>query len=258
MRQDLNPVVNILGVDIVSIRFDEAVSAILRWMDAGERGRVVVTPNVNHLVLYQDDAAFREAYSKASLVLADGRYVILMSRMLGSPLPEPVNGSDLVPALMEDAGKRGGLSVYLLGAMPGVAEKARAKIESRWPDVTVVGTYSPPPGFEDDPGEVERIINKIAPLEPDLLVVGVSPPRQEIWASKYANRTRAAVTICAGATIDFLAEVKPRAPAWMQKAGLEWVFRALSEPRRLVPRYARDGVSVLRLLSREFLRRKGP
>jgi N-acetylglucosaminyldiphosphoundecaprenol N-acetyl-beta-D-mannosaminyltransferase len=257
MNQDSNPAVNILGVDIVPIRFDEAVRTILGWIADGESGRFVVTPNVNHVVLYQDDAAFREAYSKASLVLADGRYIILMSRLLGRPLPEPVNGSDLVPALMEAAAERGGLSVYLLGAMPGVAETAKAKIESRWPDVQVVGTYSPPLGFEKDPDEIAGIIKRIAPLAPDLLVVGASPPRQEIWASGNACQTRAAVTVCAGATIDFLAEIKPRAPVWMQKAGLEWVFRALSEPRRLVPRYARDGVSVLRLLSRELLRRKG-
>jgi N-acetylglucosaminyldiphosphoundecaprenol N-acetyl-beta-D-mannosaminyltransferase len=254
MNQDSNPAVNILGVDIVPLRFDEAVRTILGWMEQGESGRFVVTPNVNHLVLYQENEPFRAAYQEASLVLADGRYVILMSRLLGRPLPEPVNGSDLVPALMAAASERGGMSVYLLGAMPGVAEKASDKIESQWPDVRVVGTYSPPPGFENDPEEVASIIGRIAPLAPDLLVVGVSPPRQEIWASRYAHQTRAAVTICAGATIDFLAEVKPRAPTWMQKAGLEWVFRAFSEPRRLVPRYTRDGIAVLRLLSREFLR----
>ena len=256
MNQDANRIVNLFGVDICSIRFDEAVQTIFGWIDRRERSHFIVTPNVNHLVLFQDNAAFREAYDKASLVLADGRYVILMSRLLGTPLPEPVNGSDLVPALMESSAARGGLTVYLLGAMPGVAETARDRIHARYPHVRVVGTYSPPPGFEDDPAELREIEERINSVSPDLLVIGVSPPRQEIWALRYAAKAGAAVSICAGATIDFLAEVKPRAPEWMQKSGLEWVFRALSEPRRLIPRYFSDGVALLRLLSREVLGRR--
>lgn len=244
---------NIFGVEICSVTFDEAVDTVLGWIDGKKQGRVVVTPNVNHLVLFQENAAFREAYRRASLVLPDGRYVILISRILGRPLPEPVNGSDLVPALMSRSRSRGRLSVFLLGAMPGIAEVAAAKIEARWPHVSVVGTYSPPMGFENDPAENRSIVDRINSVSPDLLVVGVTPPRQEIWLSSHMDEIHASVGIGAGATIDFLAGAKPRAPRWMQRFGMEWVFRAFSEPRRLVPRYFSDGLAVLRLLYREIM-----
>jgi N-acetylglucosaminyldiphosphoundecaprenol N-acetyl-beta-D-mannosaminyltransferase len=243
--------VDIFGVKIYPITFNETVETLLRWIDEGKTGRFIVTPNLNHLVLYQDNADFRDAYEKASLVVPDGRYVILISRILGRSLPEPVNGSDLVPALMEESKRRGNLTVFLLGAMPGIAEAAAAKIESRWSHVNVVGTYSPPLGFETDPLENQSIIDRINKVAPDLLIVGVTPPRQEIWLSKHAAQISASASICAGATIDFLAESKPRAPLWMQKSGMEWVFRALSEPRRLMPRYFNDGIAVLKLFYRE-------
>jgi N-acetylglucosaminyldiphosphoundecaprenol N-acetyl-beta-D-mannosaminyltransferase len=243
--------VEIFGVDICSITFNETVETLLRWIEERKTGRFIVTPNLNHLVLYQDDADFRNAYGKASLVVPDGRYVILISRILGRRLPEPVNGSDLVPALMEESKRRGNLTVFLLGAMPGIAEAAAAKVESRWRHVKVVGTYSPPVGFETDPLENQSIIERINKVSPDLLIVGVTPPRQEIWLSRHAAQIRASASICAGATIDFLAESKPRAPVWMQKCGMEWIFRALSEPRRLIPRYLNDGIAVLKLFYRE-------
>jgi N-acetylglucosaminyldiphosphoundecaprenol N-acetyl-beta-D-mannosaminyltransferase len=247
----MSSAVNIFGMDICSITFDRAVEILLGWLESGETGRFVVTPNVNHLVLYQDNSCFREAYRHASLVLPDGRYVILLSKMLGQPLSEPVNGSDLVPALMQSSENRGRLSVFLLGAMPGVAEAAANKIQARWPHVRVVGIYSPPMGFDADPIESRKIVERVNDVSPDLLVVGISPPRQEIWVSKYSPQIRAAVTICAGATIDFLAGAKPRAPAWAQRSGLEWLHRTLSEPTRLAPRYFKDGIAVMRMLYRE-------
>lgn len=247
----MNDAVNIFGMDVCAITFDRAVDIVLGWIESGETGRFVVTPNINHLVLYQEDSCFREAYSHASLVLPDGRYVILLSKMLGQPLSEPINGSDLVPALMQSSEKFGRLSVFLLGAMPGVAEAASRNIQARWPHVRVAGIYSPPMGFDADPIESRKIVERVNDVSPDLLVVGISPPRQEIWVSKYSPQIRASVTICAGATIDFLAGAKPRAPVWVQRSGLEWLHRTLSEPRRLAPRYYTDGLAIMRLLYRE-------
>ena len=244
----MNHSVNIFGVQICPLTFDEAADTVIGLIVDGKRGHFVVTPNVNHLVLFQDDADFRSAYGKASLVLPDGRYIILVSKLLGRPLPETVNGSDLVPAIMDRFESSGRLTVFLLGAMPGIAEEAAANIESRWRNVRVVGTYSPPVGFENDPEENRWIIDRVNEVSPDLLVVGVTPPRQEIWVSRHAPELDASVSICAGATIDFLAGAKPRAPRWMQRSGMEWIFRALSEPRRLIPRYFRDGRALLRLL----------
>ena len=256
MTSEVETRVNIFGMDICSMSFDEAVCTLLDWLEEKEQSRFVVTPNVNHLVLYQENKAFRQAYGKASLVLPDGRYVILISKVLKQPLLGPINGSDLVPALMTASEKRGGITVFLLGAMPGIADTAAINIEEGWPHVDVVGTYSPPIGFEDDATEVQYIISQINRVEPDVLIVGISPPKQEIWVSEHVAEIQATVIICAGATIDFIANAKPRAPLWMQRSGLEWVFRTLAEPRRLIPRYINDGISVVGLLYTE-LRKKG-
>lgn len=247
--------VRILGISVHRVRFAEAVQIVMSWLRGGtEEAKYVVTPNINHVVLYQDNDAFREAYENAALVLADGRYVVWLSRLFGNPLPEPVNGSDLIPSVLEAASASGGLRVFLLGAMPGIANTAAARITSRWPSVTVTGTYSPPGGFESDEAETDRIVALINKAAPDLLVVGISPPKQEIWVGRTAARLRVRVIICAGATIDFLAGEKARAPGWMQRAGLEWVFRMVMEPKRLVPRYTRDGVAVLKLVWSQMLR----
>ena len=147
--------VRLFGMDIDPVRMPEAVAQVLAWIDQDDDPcRYAVTPNVDHAVLFQEHAGLRQAYAEASLVLADGAPVVLASRLLGRPLPERVAGSDLVPKVFDAAAAgsdaRGRLKVYLLGGMPGVAERAAANIESKWPHVEVVGTASPPLGFERD------------------------------------------------------------------------------------------------------------
>ena len=125
------------------------------------------------------------------------------------------------------------LKVFLLGAAPGVAERAAERIHERWPSVEVVGSYSPPLGFEKDACENENILQQVAAAKPDVLVVGLGAPKQELWVHTHCQQIAAPVALCVGATIDFLAGEKPRAPVWMRRTGLEWVHRLASEPRRL-------------------------
>jgi N-acetylglucosaminyldiphosphoundecaprenol N-acetyl-beta-D-mannosaminyltransferase len=169
-------------------------------------------------------------------------------------LPERVTGSDLVPALF-DAAQRGErpLSVYLLGAGPGVADRAAINIQKRWPLVSVVGTYSPPLGFEHDPEECRAIIERINQAEPELVVLGLGAPKQELWIDKHHAELSARWALCVGACIDFLAGEKRRAPLWMQKLCLEWLFRLGSEPKRLFKRYLFDGLAFPRLLIKEMI-----
>jgi len=194
----------------------------------------------------------RRAYDGADLVLADGMPVVLASRLLGRGLPERVTGADLVPAVFEAAQRRGGLRVFLLGAGPGIAEEAAVKIEQRWPGVQVTGTYCPPMGFENDPDENATILSRIAAATPDVVVVGLGAPKQELWVHAHREQIDAGVALCVGATIDFLAGHKSRAPLWMQKAGLEWLHRVATEPRRLLGRYLRDAWHFPRLVWREW------
>ncbi|HKR46943.1 MAG TPA: WecB/TagA/CpsF family glycosyltransferase [Paraburkholderia sp.] len=244
----------IFGIVLDAISMEVATSRLIQWLESPRsQCRYVVTPNVDHVVKLRSSPAFMAAYAGASMVLADGKPLVLASRLMGKELKETVPGSDLVPGLFRKArSMRHPMKIFLLGAGPGVANRAALAITQRWPNVQIVGTYSPPLGFEALPSECEQIIEKIAATEPDVLIVGLGAPKQELWVHKYRTRINAKVAICAGATIDFIAGEKARAPIWMRKAGLEWLHRVGSEPRRLLRRYAHDAVIFPTLLVREL------
>jgi len=244
-------------VQLFGIRFDalamhEVVEQLWGWVDAGDgRCQYVVTPNVDHVVMFDRDARLRAAYGGAGLVVVDGTPLVWASRLLRRRLPERVAGSDLVPALLASAAGRE-LRVYLLGAAPGVADRAADRIEAGYPGVSVVGTCSPPIGFEHEDAQNEAILASIAEAQPDVLLVGLGAPKQELWVSAHREAIRAPVALCIGATIDFLAGEKRRAPVWMRKTGLEWTYRVLCEPRRLWRRYAHDARVFPRLVWRQW------
>jgi N-acetylglucosaminyldiphosphoundecaprenol N-acetyl-beta-D-mannosaminyltransferase len=212
----------------------------------------VVTPNVNHVVLLSRRPDFRAAYRAASLTLVDGAPLLWASRLLGRPLNGRVAGSDLGPAVFRAASRESPLTVFLFGARPGVAERARVRMERPFPNVQVVGTYSPPFSFEKNPVENEKALAAIAASSPELLVVGLGSPKQELWVHEHRHEIRARVALCIGATIDFLAGERNRAPRWMQQAGIEWVYRVAQEPRRLGRRYFWDAVRFPPLVLREI------
>lgn len=247
--------IHLFGLAIDALDMRGSVDVIAGWLRSDERKcRYVVTPNVDHIVKLETHATFRAAYNGAALVVADGRPVVMASRMLGNGLPGTVPGSDLVPAILdrfhEDA--KDELKVFLLGAAPGVAERAKAAMCSKWSHVTVVGTLSPSFGFERNVEECEHICRIVADSGADLLVLGVGAPKQELWIHKYAHRLPVKVALCVGATIDFLAGEKPRAPLWMRKCGVEWLHRMASEPRRLAGRYFKDAIVFPQILFREW------
>ncbi|MEX2093848.1 MAG: WecB/TagA/CpsF family glycosyltransferase, partial [Pirellulales bacterium] len=243
----------LFGMRIARVTMHDAVGYVLNSCaePRGDASRYVVTPNVDHAVMFQQCSDLREAYADASLVLADGLPLVVASHFFRKSLPERVAGSDLVPRLLA-SGKP--LRVFLLGAAPGVAEVAAHRIRMQWPGVQVVGTYSPPLGFEHDAAENERILAAVAAAQPDLLIVGFGAPKQELWVHQNRRQLQAKVAICAGATIDFLAGHRRRSPLWMRRAGLEWLHRVASEPRRLAGRYARDAWEFPRLMWHEWRR----
>jgi N-acetylglucosaminyldiphosphoundecaprenol N-acetyl-beta-D-mannosaminyltransferase len=248
--------VEICGARLDAISLDEAAALLLEWASARDAPmRYVVTPNVHHMVMLPRSAGLRDAYEDADLVLADGVPVLLLARLAGVRLPGRVAGSDLVPHVFSQASWR--LRVFLLGAGPGVADQAAAQIARRWPHVDVVGVHCPPMGFGDDPQARARMVEAVNAARPDLLVVGLGVPAQECWVHRHRGELVAGVAICAGATVDFLAGVKRRAPGWMQRAGLEWAHRVWTEPRRLGPRYLHDSVAFPRLAVQQ-LRRPAP
>ncbi len=254
--------VSMFGIQIDAIDLPSTVDRLLEIIRQSPACcQYVVTPNVDHVVRLQHDGALRAAYRRAALVVADGWPVVWASRRLGRALPGLVPGSDLVPALFAAASRTfresGGppLRVFLLGAAPGVARQAAGRIESRWPGVQVVGQVSPPLGFEHHTDENDRILRQIADVRPDVLVVGLGAPKQELWVDRHQADIRSSVALCVGATIDFLAGHRRRAPRWLRRCRLEWLHRLLSEPRRLAARYARGAVVFPCLVWREWRRR---
>jgi len=252
----------LFGIDIDAVRMPDAVQCLRHWIsppktEAEGRCRYVVTPNVDHTVLLTENEKLQAAYEDADLILADGHPIIWASRMLRRPLPERVPGSELVPKLFDSYSRSGRLKVFLLGAAEGVAARAAGNMAKEWKNVETVGVYSPPMGFEKDPEETNYILGRIILAKPDVVVVGLGAPKQEIWVHENVDQIDAKVALCVGATIDFLAGEKHRAPVWMQKSGIEWLHRMMSEPKRLVKRYAKDAVIFPRIVLRQWLSQLG-
>lgn len=246
---------SIFGIQIDALKMPQAVARLQQWLrePRGSTCRFVVTPNVDHTVLLQEHKGLRSAYQHAALILADGHPLIWASRLLRRPLPERVPGSDLVPQFFADCQQRQTpVRVFLLGAAPGVGARAAARIQKEWPHVKIVGTYSPPLGFEKNDDENEYILGRMILSRPDVVVVGLGAPKQEVWVDHFRERIPAKIALCVGATIDFLAGEKKRAPRWMQRCGVEWLHRMLSEPQRLVKRYAKDAWIFPQLVWRQL------
>lgn len=245
----------LFGIKIDNVDMQGAVSAVRSWIEEESFSgscRVVVTPNVDHTVLLEENEGLRDAYRNASLVLADGHPIVWASRLLGKALPERVPGSELVPRLFDSFNEEGNLKVFLLGAAEGVGAIAAENMAKQWPRVEVVGIYSPPMGFEKKDEESEIILEKVNSVQPDLIVLGLGAPKQEIWANIYRERLDAKTILCVGATIDFLAGEQQRAPEWIQNIGMEWFHRMCGNPKRLVKRYAKDAWVFPQLVLRQM------
>jgi N-acetylglucosaminyldiphosphoundecaprenol N-acetyl-beta-D-mannosaminyltransferase len=237
---------------------DETVQVIRDWLHATERiCKYVVTPNVDHIVILDKHIKFKQAYDKAALTVIDGNPVLWAARMFGEKVPCTVRGSDLTPAIFECFNRnREPLKVFLLGAPEGVAAKAGKLIMQKWTYVNVVGTYSPPYGFEKSIAESDKICDMVNASGADLLVLGLGAPKQELWVYQYQNRLSVKVALCVGATIDFMAGEKSRAPVWMRRIYLEWLHRIMCEPKRLGMRYLKDAMIFPKLVLKEWCARR--
>jgi N-acetylglucosaminyldiphosphoundecaprenol N-acetyl-beta-D-mannosaminyltransferase len=247
--------IRLFNIDIDPLTMQETVEKISHWIVSDEvHNHYVVTPNVDHIVNLHSNLQFKNAYEGASLIVADGRPVVLASKLLGKSLPEVVPGSDLVPAIFDyfQYKQKQPLRVFLLGAMPGVAEKARDNIHHQWPDVNVVGLFSPNFGFEKSAEQSHQICQMVSASKADVVVFGVGAPKQELWSKQHAQQLNTKVILCVGATIDFLAGEKARAPIWVRKIGMEWLHRMMTEPKRLAKRYLVDAFIFPVLVFKEW------
>jgi N-acetylglucosaminyldiphosphoundecaprenol N-acetyl-beta-D-mannosaminyltransferase len=243
--------VNILGVGVSPINVDQAVRAIEGWI-AERRSHYVCITNIHGIVESQRDSELRQIHNNAGLVTPDGMPLVWASHLLGFRSVERVYGPDLVLALCERSAGRG-YRHYFFGGPPGVAERMAECLEQRFPGLVVAGTYAPPfhpLTVEDD----DRIVQAINETRPDIVWVGLSTPKQERWMAAHVGRVSAAALIGVGAAFDFLSGSKRQAPRWMQRNGLEWFFRVMTEPRRLWRRYATNIPAFLGLFLAQVMR----
>jgi exopolysaccharide biosynthesis WecB/TagA/CpsF family protein len=230
------PPIPMLGVVFDPVTFAEALERI-DDMVATRQPHYIATANVDFLAQARRDTELRRILLDAHLVLCDGTPLVWASRLLGRPLPERVAGSDLVPELLRLAARKN-YRLFFLGATPEAGAQAMANVRTLFPNIEITH-YSPP--FRPLAGMNHHEIRKrIRAAQPDLLLVAFGCPKAEKWMAMNYQLLGVPVIMGVGGTIDFLAGRLKRAPRWMQRAGLEWVFRLFQEPRRLFRRYAMD------------------
>lgn len=213
---------------------------------------VLFTPNVDHLMRLQKDPEFRKAYSISDYKICDSQIVVYASRFLGTPIEERISGADFFPAFYNYHKNNQDIRIFLLGAAKGVASQAQRKINQKVGRNIIVGSYSPPFGFEKDRAECEHIVNIINNSGATVLALGLGSPKQEKWILKYKKfLPNVKILMGLGATIDFEAGHIKRCPRWMGQVGLEWFFRLSCEPQRLWKRYLLDDIPFLLLVLKQ-------
>lgn len=235
-----------MNTEIDNLTMEETLQAIEHLVQEN-KSAYVVTPNVDHIVQLETNKELQDVYANASLILTDGKPLLWIAKWYGTPIKEKISGSDLFPLLCEMAARKG-YKMFFLGAAEGVAAKAAENLTKRYSGLQVVGTYSPPFGFEKDMEEMEKIKSMIKDAKPEILIVGLGCPKQEKFMYHHCKDLGVPVSLGLGASFDFEAGNIKRAPRWMADHGLEWLFRITQDPKRMAKRYLVDDIRIIRLI----------
>jgi N-acetylglucosaminyldiphosphoundecaprenol N-acetyl-beta-D-mannosaminyltransferase len=244
---------DILGVNVNAIKMREAVKRIQEWIEK-KQSRYVCVTSVNGVMEAQSDKEFRDIVNSAGMVTPDGMPLVWLSRLKGCRGAERVYGPDLMLEVCRVTQEKG-YSSFFYGGADGIPQKLKDSLCRKFPRLKVVGTYSPPfrPLTIQEDHDVVRMING---LSPDIIWLGISTPKQEKWMASHLGRLNARVLIGVGAAFDFLSGAKRQAPRWMQRSGLEWLFRLIAEPRRLWRRYLIGNTTFVWLILKEYISEK--
>ena len=235
----------LMNTEIDNLTMDETLDAIDSLIKE-DNCSYVVTSNVDHIAQLEKDEELKRVYENASLILTDGKPLIWISNWYKTPIKEKISGSDLFPRVCDLAAKKG-YTMYLLGAAEGVADKAAKNLMNKYKGLNIVGTYSPPFGFEKDKLELKKIERQIQEVHPDILIVGLGCPKQEKYMYYHCKELDVPISFGLGASIDFEAGNIKRAPRWMSEHGLEWLYRITQDPKRLAKRYLVDDMKIIRI-----------
>ncbi len=234
--------VNVLGVGVDAIDMDDAVEAVRGWIRSRQPAYVCVTP-AHSVMDCRRDPALRRIYNASGLTTPDGMAIVWLLHLHGRRHVTRVYGPDLVHAVCA-ASVAPGWRHFFLGGRPGVAEAMARQLSQRHPGLAVAGTLAPAFGTPDA-AEDEAIVAAVNDTRPDIVWVGLGSPKQERWMASHLGRISAPVLIGVGAAFDYLSGRLSQAPTWVQRSGLEWLYRWVHEPVRLAPRYSRYPLFVL-------------
>jgi N-acetylglucosaminyldiphosphoundecaprenol N-acetyl-beta-D-mannosaminyltransferase len=231
------PRVNVLGVGVSAIDPGMALAAIEGWIQRRDPHYVTIT-GVHGVMESQSDPEVRAIHNRAGLVTPDGMPLVWASRLAGQRHVRRVYGPDLMLAACRRSLETGWRH-FLYGGAEGVPELLATRLADRFPGLEITGAFAPPFRPLTD-AEDEEIVQRINAARPDIVWVGLSTPKQERWMASHLRRLEAPVMVGVGAAFDFHAGLKRQAPRWIQGTGLEWLFRLITEPRRLWRRYLRN------------------
>ncbi|GII53539.1 hypothetical protein Pth03_19280 [Planotetraspora thailandica] len=239
-----------LGLSLDALTLKQTVARCVTAVENRENLSIGVV-NAAKTVHMSHDAVLRDSVASCDLVVADGQAVVWASRVLGQPLPERVAGIDLFTSLMEEGGRRG-YRAYFLGARPEVVEQVVAQVRDRYPGLVVAGARD---GYftDEQAGEVAALIGQ---ARPDLLFLGMTSPKKEIFLARFADDIKAGVIHGVGGSFDVFAGKVRRAPVLWQKLGFEWLYRLLQEPVRLGPRYLSTNTRFAWMVVKEYVQKK--
>jgi N-acetylglucosaminyldiphosphoundecaprenol N-acetyl-beta-D-mannosaminyltransferase len=256
--------VHLFGLDICVVGFAEAAAhlfSVVTTARAADRqqqllrlpsqppampARVVVTPNVDHLIRLDKNPTFKQTYAQADYIFADGMPVVWASHFSAQKLPGRVTGADLFVALARKA-QQEQVPIFVIGGVPGEEAALLAAFETVYPGLQVA-IYAPSMQFDPVGDEGLEALHRVNQAKPGIVFVCLGMPKQEIWALSHRTMMHAPLVLCVGAAMEFALNFKKRAPKWMQQAGMEWIWRMASEPRRLWRRYLVQGAGFIPLL----------
>jgi len=242
--------VHVWGLDYLSVTMDQAIDQLDQVISTREPA-FAVTANLNYGMLCSKHPRLQAFTKRARMVLCDGMPIFWRSKLSQKPLPERVAGSDLIYLLSERCAAKK-YRVYFYGAAEGVADAAATQLKKRYPGLIVAGVQCPP--FHDSSSAaIQEQLARIKQARPDVLFVALGQPKGEYWIEDHLDELGVPLAIQLGASFDFVAGQAKRAPKWMQRTGLEWLYRAVKDPRRLVPRYWSNFVYLLRSIRREMI-----
>ena len=245
------PSVTILGTRIDNLSMDEVLERAENMMSQPSP-RHLITANVDQLVANYKEPAFRTIYQNAVLVMADGVPLLWAARLLKCPLRERINGTDLMEKICELAARKN-FPVFLLGGPEGVAAQAAVRLQKRYPGLPIAGAYFPYYGFEKDELENGRICSLLREKKPAILFTSLGFPKGIEWIGRHQAGCAIPLAVEVGASFSFISGHLKRAPHWMRKRGLEWLWRLMLEPRHLWKRYlVRDMPFFYYLLRQKF------